>query len=99
MLTVPSRIGMVLLAAALTAAAAPAFPEPPKSRDEALAALKSAETTARAEAIVWLANHGRMDDAPLLHERLRDESSFVRGYAEQGLWALWSRSGDAEIDR
>jgi len=47
---------------------------------------------------VWLANRGGMADAPLLHERLRDESAFVRSFAEQGLWALWSRSGDAAID-
>ena len=39
-----------------------------------------------------------MADAPLLHQRLRDESGLVRSYAEQGLWLLWSRSGDAGID-
>ncbi|HEX9432978.1 MAG TPA: tetratricopeptide repeat protein [Burkholderiales bacterium] len=39
-----------------------------------------------------------MADAPLLHERLRDESALVREYAERGLWALWSRSGEAAID-
>ena len=94
-----SRIRIVLLAAALTLAAAPAFPEPPKSRGEALAALANAETTVRVEAIVWLANHGGMSDAPLLHERLRDESPIVREYAERGLWALWSRSGDAAVDQ
>ena len=93
-----SRIPIVLLAAALTLAAAPAFPAPPKSRGEALAALKSPETTARMEAIVWVANYGGMSDAPLLHERLRDESGAVREYAERGLWALWSRSGDAATD-
>ena len=38
-------------------------------------------------------------DAPLLHERLRDESALVRSYAEQALWLLWSRLGNAEIDR
>ena len=53
----------------------------------------------RAEAIVWIANRGAPADARLLHERLRDESPFVRAYAEQGLWLLWSRSGDADIDR
>jgi tetratricopeptide (TPR) repeat protein len=90
---------MVLLLAALTAWAAPAFPEPPRSRPEALAALKNPDAATRAEAIVWLANHGAMADAPLLHERLRDESSFVRRFAEQGLWLLWTRSGDADIDR
>ena len=48
---------------------------------------------------MWIANRGSMADAPLLHERLRDESAFVRSYAEQALWLLWSRSGDADIDR
>jgi tetratricopeptide (TPR) repeat protein len=83
---------------ALTIAALPAFPEPPKSRAEALAALASADTATRAEAVVWIANLGTMQDAALLHERLRDESGLVRSYAEQGLWLLWSRSGDSEID-
>jgi tetratricopeptide (TPR) repeat protein len=92
------RIRIVLLASALTLAAGLAFPEPPKSRDGALAALRSAETTERMEAIVWLANYGSMTDAPRLHERLRDESALVRDYAERALWALWSRSGDAKVD-
>jgi tetratricopeptide (TPR) repeat protein len=95
----PDSLVMVLLVAALTAAAPPAFPEPPRSRAEALAALKNADTATRAEAVVWVANHGSMADAPLLHERLRDESAFVRQFAEQGLWLLWTRSGDAETDR
>ena len=90
---------MVLLAAALTAAVPPAFPQPPQTRTEALGALASPDAATRAEAVVWLANRGAMEDAPLLHDRLRDESSFVRGFAEQGLWLLWSRSGDPEVDR
>jgi tetratricopeptide (TPR) repeat protein len=95
-----SRCGLrsLLLACALTASAFPAFPESPKSRSEALKALASQETTTRAEAVVWIANRGAMSDAPLLHQRLRDESALVRGYAEQGLWLLWSRSGDAAVD-
>ena len=76
----------------------PAFPEAPKSRGEALKALASADTATRAEAVVWIANRGAMSDAPLLHQRLRDESGLVRSYAEQGLWVLWSRSGEAAID-
>ena len=83
----------------LTAAAAPAFPQGPQTREQALAALKHADAATRAEAVVWLANRGAMSDAPLLHERLRDESPFVRGYAEQGLWLLWARSGDAAVDQ
>ena len=89
---------MVLLTLGLTSAAPAVFPAPPQSRGEALAALASAEAAKRAEAVVWLANLGGMADAPLLEARLRDESAFVRGYAEQGLWLLWSRSGDQALD-
>ena len=84
---------------ALTLSAGAAFPAPPASRGEALAALEHPVTERRAEAVVWVANHGRMDDTQLLLKRLHDESPFVRGYAEQGLWLLWSRSGDGDIDR
>lgn len=89
---------LAALAIGLTAAAPAAFPEPPRSRAEALTALKNADAATRAEAVVWIANRGAMSDAPLLHERLRDESSFVRNFAEQGLWLLWTRSGDSAID-
>ncbi|MGH8703782.1 MAG: tetratricopeptide repeat protein [Burkholderiales bacterium] len=86
-------------ALALTTFATAAFPAPPESREQALTQLEDPVTERRAEAVVWVANHGRMNDQPLLLKRLRDESSFVRGFAEQGLWLLWSRSGEAEIDR
>jgi len=91
--------GRSILFALLTAVAAPAFPEPPQSREQALGFLASQDAATRAEAVVWIANRGGMADAALLHERLRDESAFVRSYAEQGLWLLWTRSGDAEVDR
>lgn len=90
---------MLLLALALTAAAVPAFPQAPQSRAEALGALRDPDALRRAEAIVWIANRGTPADAALLHERLRDQDPLVRGYAEQGLWLLWTRSGDADIDR
>ena len=83
----------------LIVGAAAAFAEPPKSRQEALAQLASSETTARLEAIVWLANYGDMTDTARLEALLRDDNALVRDYAEQGLWALWSRSGDAAVDR
>ncbi|MCX7961429.1 MAG: tetratricopeptide repeat protein [Burkholderiales bacterium] len=88
----------VSLVATLTCAAPQAVPAP-QSREEALAALEDPATERRAEAIAWIANHGTMADQPLLVARLRDESPFVRGFAEQGLWLLWSRSGETEIDR
>jgi len=49
--------------------------------------------------VFWVASYGTMADQPLLLKRLRDEDEDVRGYAEQGLWLLWMRSGDAAIDR
>jgi tetratricopeptide (TPR) repeat protein len=69
------------------------------SREQALQAIVSPDAAARAEAIVWIAERGAMEDADLLHARLRDQSPRVRGLAEQGLWRLWTRSGDAGIDR
>src|SRR5687767_13239329 len=89
---------ILLLVVALTATAPAAFPAPPETRAQALAALRNPDAATRAEAVVWIANRGGMADAPLLHDRLRDESAFVRQFAEQGLWLLWTRSGDAEID-
>lgn len=91
------RFLIVLLT--LTLAAGAAFPAPPATRDEALAALEHPVTERRAEAVLWVANHGGMEDAALLFKRLLDESPFVRGYAERALWLLWSRSGDADIDQ
>jgi tetratricopeptide (TPR) repeat protein len=64
-----------------------------------VAALQDVVAERRAEAVVWIANHGGIEDQPLLLKRLRDDNEFVRGFAEQGLWLLWSRSGEAEIDR
>jgi len=90
---------LLIAVLALTLAAGAAFPAPLATRDEALAALEHPASERRAEAVLWLAQHGRMADAGLLHERLLDESPVVREYAEQGLWLLWSRSGDAAIDR
>ena len=93
-----SGIRIVLLTLALTAIAPPVFPAPPQSRSEALQSLRSADAATRAEAVVWLANLGTIADAPQLEARLRDDSAFVRGFAEQGLWLLWSRSGERTID-
>ena len=84
--------------ATLTCAAPAAFPSP-ANREAALADLEHSVTERRAEAVAWVANHGSMADQPLLLKRLRDDSALVRGFAEQGLWLLWSRSGDAGIDR
>ncbi len=93
------RIRSWIVIVLLTGVATVTFPQAPQTRAEALTALAHADAATRAEAVAWLATRGGMEDAGLLHERLRDESSFVRNYAEQGLWLLWSRSGDADIDQ
>jgi len=89
---------ILLLTLTLTCVAPLAFPAP-KNHSEAVAELKHSDPAARAEAIAWLAENGRMADQPLLLGRLWDENDLVRALAEQALWLLWSRSGDTDIDR
>jgi tetratricopeptide (TPR) repeat protein len=88
----------VLLTLTLTCAPLDAFPAP-KSRAEAVAGLGQSDPAVRAEAVVWLAENGRMSDQPLLILRLRDEDELVRATAEQALWLLWSRTGEAALDQ
>jgi len=71
----------------------------PENHDSAVVALHDADPEKRLEGIVWIAENGRFADAELLHERLRDEEPVLRKVAEQGLWALWTRSGNPETDR
>jgi tetratricopeptide (TPR) repeat protein len=82
-----------------TAVAAPAFPQEVRSHDTAVAALHDADPQTRLLGIVWIAENGKFADADLLHERLRDEEPLLRVAAEQGLWALWGRSGDPAVDK
>jgi tetratricopeptide (TPR) repeat protein len=96
-----AHVGLLssLLAITLTCAPAAVFPAPPAGRAQAVADLEHRAAARRAEAVAWLGEHGRMADQPLLLKRLRDDDEFVRDLAEQGLWALWSRSGEPAIDR
>ena len=91
------RVLSAATALALTLAAGTAFPQP-LTRAAALAALEDPVTERRAEAVVWVARHGRMEDTNLLAKRLHDESEAVRGTAERALWLLWGRSGEEAID-
>jgi len=90
-------IGVTL--AASTLLAQPAFPQELETRESAVAALHDDDPQTRLHGIVWIAEHGQFADAELLHDRLRDEVPVLRQVAEQGLWALWTRSGNAETDR
>ena len=68
------------------------------TRAEALKGLRAEDAIRRAEAITWIAIYGKPADDKALRQRLSDDSPMVRGVAEQGLWVLWSRSGDKTID-
>lgn len=92
------RLAFVLLTMLCTALAL-AQSDAYTSRAEALRGLADPDAAQRARAVTWIANHGAPDDGDILRQRLTDESPFVRGFAEQGLWVLWARSGDAAIDR
>ena len=81
-----------LLALAVSAAAAP--------REDALKAIEDrTDPLARRQALRTLATAGTMDDVPRIVQALRDPDRAVRMLAEAALWEVWSRSGDAAIDR
>lgn len=80
----------------LLLAAAPAGAE--LTREQALAALDSADAAARREAVTQLGFTGGMADVGALLEHLRDDDDDVRALAEYAVWQVWTRSGDAEVD-
>ncbi len=66
---------------------------------EAFEGLGRADPQQRLAAVLWLGEHGGEADAARLSPRLHDENAVVRAVAEQAIWLMWSRSGDAAIDR
>ncbi len=92
---------LVLLALAITCLvpAMPAAAAPPQaSRAQALSELKGADAGERRRGAMNLGIVGRMEDASALLAALRDEDESVREIAEESVWAVWSRSGDARVD-
>jgi len=94
-MNVPRRLLATLLAALCLAA--PASGQV-LDREAALRALKAPEAAQRERGVVGLARNGRMADAPALVAALRDPDESVRAAAEQALWIVWSRSGNARVD-
>jgi tetratricopeptide (TPR) repeat protein len=67
--------------------------------EQALADLGGAgDVVARRAAVHRLADTGLMTDLPVLAGALRDADPLVRALAESAMWAVWSRSGDADVD-
>jgi tetratricopeptide (TPR) repeat protein len=69
------------------------------SREEAVQSLSHADAQTRREAASRLGEVGSMADVALLVGALRDPDKDTRDHAEQALWRIWARSGDAEVDR
>jgi tetratricopeptide (TPR) repeat protein len=92
---------LILITVAL-ACPVPAMPaaadSPAPSRAQALAALKKSDPKERRLAALALESVGRMEDAGALVAALRDPDDVVRAVAEEALWGVWSRSGDARVD-
>lgn len=83
---------------ALGAAALP-VQAAPLSREQALRQLTSSTALQRRAAIERLAIVGRMRDSTALAKLLFDSDLAARAAAEAALWKVWSRSGDARIDK
>ena len=71
----------------------------PLTRGEALEAIAQPEASARLAGVERLGAIGRMPDAQRLLVRLADTDEKVRAYAVAAMWQIWSRSGDAAIDK
>ena len=69
------------------------------TREKALGQLADKNNAeARRLGVIGLGDMGRGEDVPLLLEALRDPDPVVRALADQSLWQVWSRSGDADVD-
>jgi tetratricopeptide (TPR) repeat protein len=95
---VKTAVGVVALALACAVAAPAAAQAPPLSREQALSGMTAADTERRRQSAARLGELGTTADAPALLRALRDPDDVVRALAERGLWQVWSRSGDPEID-
>jgi len=94
-----ARALAVAMLAALALGVAAARDESAELRNRALAGLKSPKAEERASASRELGEIGRDAELPGLLAALHDESEEVRRAAEQAIWRVWSRSGDAATDR
>ena len=87
-----------LLIALLSVVATHAVLADPLSREQALKALSKDEAPLRREAASRLGEVGTMADMNVLVRTLRDPDDETRDRAEQAMWGIWARSGDAAID-
>ncbi len=91
-------MSLLLAAAGLLVLAATAVAQP--AREQALTDLgRTEDVAARRSAAQRLADSGVMTDLPAMVRALRDPDPLVRAFTESAMWSVWSRSGDADVDR
>jgi len=93
-------LGLLALAAVLVTQGSRVIAAAEPTREEALAALADTrDVDNRRRGAMALAETGMMADVPKLAAALRDDDALVRKLAERAMWEVWSRSGDASVDR
>jgi tetratricopeptide (TPR) repeat protein len=91
-------VSVLLVATGLLVMAATAAAQP--AREQALTDLgRTEDVAARRSAAQRLADSGVMTDLPAMVRALHDPDPLVRAFTESAMWSVWSRSGDAEVDR
>ena len=93
------RRSLFLLFAGLLLSTTLSYSETELTREAALTAVEKGKAESRAVAAERLGTVGTMDDVKVLLNVLRDENEGLRALAEQSIWRIWARSGDASIDR
>ena len=91
------RVVSVLLAAALLAGGALAHAAD-LTREQALRQLSDKRSEQRLAGVQRLGEIGRFRDSEVLVRLLFDDDADTRAATESALWAVWSRSGDVQID-
>ena len=76
-----------------------AAPGAAMTRAQALSAMAQPKAALRLAGVQRLARIGLMADAERVLDRLADSDDDVREAAQTAAWQIWSRSGDAAIDR
>lgn len=69
------------------------------TREQVLQGLDNADPDVRRGAYIALGGLGTREDLPLLYSALYDEDPLVRKLAEDSVWKVWSRSGNALHDQ
>jgi tetratricopeptide (TPR) repeat protein len=70
-----------------------------RAREPAAGGPAQSDARARRDAAARLGEVGTMADMPALAKALRDPDEGTRENAEQAMWQIWARSGNADVDR